>query len=106
MNWPLNKNNFTFIDRLKICNFILSFKNRWTQDVQVKNFEKKIADYVGSKYAVFVGNGSLANNLIAQYIKTQCGDKNIVIFPSTTWQTSCSTWIKIRFTPHLIVVSY
>jgi len=105
MNWPLNKNNFTFLDRLKICNFILTFKNRWTQDTQVKNFEKKMAEYVGSKYAVFVGNGSLANNLIAQYIKTQCGDKNIVIFPSTTWQTSCSPWIKIGFTPHFIDVS-
>ena len=105
MNWPLNKNNFTFVDRLKICNFILTLKNRWTQDTQVKNFEKKMADYVGSKYAVFVGNGSLANNLIAQYIKTQCGDKKIVVFPSTTWQTSCSPWIKIGFIPKFIDVS-
>jgi len=105
MNWPLNKNNFTFLDRLKISNFVLRSKNRWTQDTQVKKFEEKMAKYVGCKYAVFVGNGSLANNLIAQYIKTQCGNKNIVVFPSTTWQTSCSPWIKIGFTPHFIDVS-
>lgn len=105
MKWPLNTNNFTFLDRLKICKFILNFKNRWTQDVQVKQFEKKMAKYVGCKYAVFTGNGSLANNLIAQYIKSICGKKNIVILPSTTWQTSCSPWIKLGFTPYFIDVS-
>lgn len=105
MNWPLNTNNFTFLDRLKICNFVFNPKNRWTQDSQVKNFENKMAKYVGSKYAVFVANGSLANNLIAQYIKSKCGNKKIVIFPSTTWQTSCSPWIKLGFTPKFIDVS-
>lgn len=105
MNWPLNINNFSFLDRLKICKFILSRKNRWTQDIQVKQFEKKMAEYVGCKYAVFVANGSLANNLIAQYIKSKCGKKKIVVFPSTTWQTSCSPWIKAGFTPHFIDIS-
>jgi CDP-4-dehydro-6-deoxyglucose reductase, E1 len=105
MKWPLNKNNFTFLDRLKICKFILNPKNRWTQDIEVKKFEKKMADYVGCKYAVFVGNGSLANNLLAQYVKSTCGDKKIVVLPSTTWQTSCSPWIKAGFTPHFIDVS-
>lgn len=105
MNWPLNKNNFTILDKIKICSFVLNSKNRWTQDSQVKNFEKKMANYVGCKYAVFVGNGSLANNLIAQYVKSKCGDKNIVVLPSVTWQTSCSPWIKIGFTPKFIDIS-
>jgi len=105
MKWPLNKNNFTIIDRLKICSFILNFKNRWTQDVQVKKFEKKMADYVGCKYSVFVGNGSLANNLLAQYIKHKFPNKKIVVLPSTTWQTSCSPWIKAGFQPHFVDIS-
>jgi CDP-6-deoxy-D-xylo-4-hexulose-3-dehydrase len=105
MNWPLNKNNFTFIDKLKICNFILNSKNRWTQDIQVKEFEKKMAQYIGSKYAVFVANGSVANNLIVQYIKSISKNKKIVVLPSTTWQTSCSPWIKAGFTPHFIDIS-
>jgi CDP-6-deoxy-D-xylo-4-hexulose-3-dehydrase len=105
MNWPLNTNNFTLLDRLKICSFVLKSKNRWTQDIQVKKFEEKIANYIGVKYAVFVVNGSLANNLITQYIKATCGNKKIVVLPSTTWQTSCSPWIKSGFIPHFIDVS-
>jgi CDP-6-deoxy-D-xylo-4-hexulose-3-dehydrase len=105
MKWPLNKNNFSIFDRLKICKFILNTKNRWTQDIQVKKFEEKMAKYVGSKYAVFVANGSLANNLIVQYVKSISKNKKIVVFPSTTWQTSCSPWIKAGFIPHFIDIS-
>lgn len=103
--WPLNKNNFNFLDKLKICNFILNPKNRWTQDIQVKNFEKKFANYVGCKYSVFVSSGSTANDLIAQYHKSISLEKNIIVLPSTTWQTSCSPWIKNGFHPHFIDIS-
>jgi CDP-6-deoxy-D-xylo-4-hexulose-3-dehydrase len=104
MNWPLNINNFTFLDRLKICQFILNPKNRWTQDVQVKKIEKAMANFVNSKYAVFVSNGSTANTILSQYIKDTI-NKNIVVFPSTTWQTSCSPWIREGFMPHFIDIS-
>ena len=103
--WPLNKNNFNIFNKLKICNFILNSKNRWTQDIQVKNFEKKFANYVGCKYSVFVSSGSTANDLIAQYYKTISQEKDIVVLPSTTWQTSCSPWIKNGFSPHFIDIS-
>lgn len=105
MNWPLNINNFTLIDKLKICSFLLSNNRRWTQDIEVKNFEEKMAKYVGSKYAIFVANGSVANNLIAQYVKSLSKNKKIVVLPSTTWQTSCSPWIKAGFEPHFIDIS-
>lgn len=105
MKWPLNINNFTFFDRVKIAKFILNRKNRWTQDIEVKKFEKQFAEYVGSKYAVFVSSGSTANNLIAQYYKSISGRKKIVVLPSTTWQTSCAPWIKNGFTPHFIDIN-
>ena len=105
INLPLNINNFSFLDKLKICKFILNDKNRWTQGNQVKNFEKKFSEYAGSKYAVFVSSGSTANELIAQYVKDTCGSRNIVVLPSTTWQTSCSPWIKNGFKPHFIDIS-
>ena len=54
MNWPLNVNNFSFLDRVKICKFILNPSNRWTQGDRVKEFESKMADYVGCKYSVYV----------------------------------------------------
>lgn len=104
MKWPLNINNFTILDRLKIAKFILSFKNRWTQDIQVKKIEQTMANFVGCKYAIFVSSGSTANTLLSQYTK-DTSKKNIVIFPSTTWQTSCSPWIREGFTPHFIDIS-
>lgn len=106
--WPLNINNFTILDRIKIAIFILNFNNRWTQDNQVQNFERKMAKFVGCKYSVFVSNGSTANTLLAQYIKDTSENfkqKNIVVFPSTTWQTSCSPWIREGFKPHFIDIS-
>jgi CDP-4-dehydro-6-deoxyglucose reductase, E1 len=103
--WSLNINNFSLKDRLKICKFILSTKNRWTQDIQVRSFEREMANYVGCKYSVYVSSGSTANELIAQYHKSVSGGKNIVVFPSTTWQTSCSPWIRNGFTPHFVDIS-
>lgn len=107
MKWFLNINNFSIFDKLKICGFILNAKNRWTQDKQVKFFEKKFAKFVGSKFAVYVSSGSTANILIAQYHKSiqKNKNKNIVVLPSTTWQTSCAPWIQAGFQPHFIDIS-
>lgn len=104
--WPLNINNFDEQDRSKISAFILDSNNRWTQDQQVSLFEKKFAEYVGCKYAIFVCNGSAANTILAQYTKDlQDPKKNKVILPSTTWQTSCSPWIREGFEPIFIDIS-
>jgi len=107
MKWFLNINNFSLFDKLKICAFLLNPKNRWTQDKQVKSFERKFAQFVGSKYSVYVSSGSTANILIAQYHKSiqKNKNKNIVILPSTTWQTSCAPWIQAGFEPHFIDIS-
>lgn len=106
-SWLLNTNQFSILDRLKIIYFFCK-NNRWTQDKFVKKFEQKMAEKVGTKYAVFVANGSVANTLLAQYVKDSTPnfkDKNIVVLPSTTWQTSCSPWIREGFTPKFIDVS-
>jgi CDP-6-deoxy-D-xylo-4-hexulose-3-dehydrase len=105
MKWPLNINNFSIADRLKIASFILNPSNRWTQGDKVKLFEEKMAEYIGCKYAVFVSSGSAANTLLAEYQKSIAFGKDIVVLPSTTWQTSCSPWIKAGFKPKFIDVS-
>jgi len=108
MNWGLNTSQFSIFDKIKICLFMLNNKNRWTQDKQVKLFEKEIAKIIGVKYAVFVSSGSTANTLLAQYTKDSSKDfqaKNIVVLPSTTWQTSCSPWIREGFAPKFIDIS-
>ncbi len=104
-NWPLAINNFTYFDRLKICSFFLNKNNRWTQDKYVREYEQKIANYVGSKYAVFVSSGSAANQLIAQYIKDslikngEWEKKNKVVLSAVSWQTNASVWIREGFNP-------
>jgi len=66
--WKLNDSQFTLIDRAKLAWFVLS-DNQWTQSKHTAEFECKMAQFVGSKYAVFVANGSLANTLIAMYLR-------------------------------------
>jgi CDP-6-deoxy-D-xylo-4-hexulose-3-dehydrase len=105
--WPLNDSSFTFWDRLKICNFILDFKNNWTQGNYVKKIEANFAKFVGSKYAVFVSSGSTANTLLAMHLKDThySKTKNTVIFPSTTWTTSISPFIREGFKPKFIDIN-
>jgi CDP-6-deoxy-D-xylo-4-hexulose-3-dehydrase len=105
--WPLNDSSFTFLDRLKICNFILNYKNNWTQSKYVKKIEQDFAKFVGSKYAVFVSSGSTANTLLAMHLKDKyySKTKNIVIFPSTTWTTSISPFIREGFKPQFIDIN-
>lgn len=103
--WTLNINNFTQEDRLDISRFILDVNNRWTQDIQVKKFEEKFSEYIGVKYAIFVSSGSTANTILAQYLRDKKLDRNKIILPSTTWQTSCSPWIREGFEPVFIDVS-
>jgi CDP-4-dehydro-6-deoxyglucose reductase, E1 len=105
--WPLNNSSFTFLDRIKICMFFLNFKLFWTQGQYVKKFENKFAKFVGSRYAVFVANGSVANTLMAMYLKDNCKSeiKKEIIFPSTTWTTSISPFLREGFAPKFIDIS-
>ena len=107
MKWPLNDNQFTLLDRLKISKFFLNYKNRWTQGDIVKKFEIEMAKFSDSKYSVFVSSGSTANTLVAMYVKDFIynSSKNIVVLPSVTWQTSCSPWLREGFVPKFIDIS-
>lgn len=104
--WPLNNSSFTILDRIKICLFFLNFKNFWTQGKYVKKFEEIFAKFVGCKFAVFVANGSVANTLLAMFLKDNLKSKaKEIIFPSTTWTTSISPFIREGFTPKFIDIS-
>jgi len=104
MNWPLNIDNFTKKDRQNVCDFILDKNNRLTQGSKVKEFEQKMSEFIGSKYSVFVSNGSAANSILASYNK-DFNNKKYVVLPSTTWSTSCSPWIREGFIPIFVDIS-
>lgn len=109
--WPLAKNNFTWLDRLKICKFFLTKPNRWTQGKYVKEYEEKLKDYTGARYAVYVSSGSAANQLIAQFTKdklikeNQWPARNHVVVNSVTWQSNVSVWVREGFKPIFIDVN-
>lgn len=104
-SWSLNTSQFTFWDRVKIAKYILT-DDQWTQNKYVKEIERQMAEYVGVKYAVFVSSGSTANNLLAMYLKDVSPEnKKYIIFPSTTWITSISPFLREGFEPIFIDVS-
>lgn len=106
LKWKLNELNFNLIDKLKICKFIL-FDSFWTMSKNVLEFENKMASYIGCKYAVFVSSGSTANTILAYYLKDNFYDskKNVIVFPSTTWTTSISPFLREGFKPKFIDIS-
>lgn len=106
LNWKLNESNFNFIDKLKLCKFIL-FDDQWTYNKHVVEFENKMSNYIGCKYSIFTSSGSTANTILAYYLKDKfyTPNKNIIIFPSTTWTTSISPFIREGFEPKFIDVS-
>lgn len=106
LNWKLSQPNFNIIDKIKICKFIL-FDDFWTMGKYVIKFENKMSNYIGCKYSVFVSSGSTANTILSYYLKDNfySADKNIIIFPSTTWTTSISPFIREGFIPKFIDIS-
>ena len=104
-SWPLNVSNFNLIDRLKIALFILNSKNFWTMSKKVQEFESKMAAFANVKHAIFVANGSVANTLIAMNLKDNYKGRKTIIFPSTTWVTSVSPFIREGFSPKFIDIS-
>lgn len=110
INWPLNDSNFSILDRIRIASFFLDPRNYWTQSVRVREFESKMAQYVGCKYAVFTSSGSTANTILAMSLRDRLKEsgskKNKVVFPSTTWTTSVSPFIREGFEPVFIDINF
>lgn len=107
--WSLNESHFTILNRINLALFFLTTSNRWTMDKHVKSFESEMANFVGSKHAVFVSSGSTANTILACYLKDS--KKNVsdsirkIIFPSTTWTTSISPFIREGFEPVFVDIN-
>jgi CDP-6-deoxy-D-xylo-4-hexulose-3-dehydrase len=102
-HWPLNVSNFSKTDKLKICSFFVE-SNFWTQADKVLEFERSFAKYTGTKNSLFVSSGSAANTILAMYLKDTC-EKKKVIFPSTTWITSVSPFVREGFDPVFVDVN-
>ena len=68
-----------------------------TMGARVEHFEKKFAEFVGSKYAVMVNSGSSANLLgvsSLKFIHPPEEDMGTVIVPALSWSTTYYPWIQ------------
>jgi CDP-6-deoxy-D-xylo-4-hexulose-3-dehydrase len=79
-----------------------TFKSgKYTQGEIVKQFEKKFAEWNGSKYAVMVNSGSSANLLMVSMLKEKyrLKDGDEVLVPSVTWPTTVYPLVQYNFFP-------
>lgn len=96
-SWPLNVSHLTLKDKLRFAKYILT-DDMWTQGRVVSEFEEAMADYVGTKYAIFTSSGSTANTLLAMYLQdTTPAGRDTIVLPSTTWITSVSPFAREGF---------
>lgn len=96
--YPLQKDNFSFYDRLKACKFILNKNNRLTSGPKVAELEKKWEEIVGESKVkcVATSSGSTANHLLIEtFLQTyNIEPREVVVFiPATTWASSVTPWI-------------
>jgi len=76
-------------EEIRAVNECLNSKE-YTHGRVVEDFEKRFAEWNGSKYAVMVNSGSSANLLMISLLKQRCGFLNDdeIIVPSVTWPTT------------------
>ena len=63
-------------------------------------FNKRFADYTGTKYAVSAVNGTITLQLALEALGIGVGDE--VILPGLTWQATAATIIDVNATPVLV----
>ena len=69
-----------------------------TNNLKVKEFEKKWSNWLGVRYSVFVNSGSSANLLSIAYLKKLYKTGEIIV-PTLTWSSDVSSIIHNNFEP-------
>ena len=79
---------------------------RLTKGELTLQLEKKWADYIGTKYAVFCNSGSSANLLMAYALKCKMGNLFYpgvkVVVPSVGWVTTVAPFLQFDFGPVMV----
>ena len=105
MNWPLMKNSIDF-DMKKVMTEFIYDDVKFTNGEKVKEFERQWAEWVGTKYALYVNSGGSANLLLLDAVMEQYykDDSNyiinrapIVLAPSCTWGTTIAPLMQLGY---------
>ena len=101
---PLMHDNFTRKDVNAVKKLLNKSKLRLTQSENVKLFEKRWSQWLGTKYSVFVNSGSSANLLTMLVLKTLYKKKEIIV-PSLTWVSDINSVIQNGFKPVFVDIN-
>lgn len=82
----------------------LQNSNIFTQNKNVREFEKKWSEWLGVKYSVFVNSGSSANFITMAIIAELYGTGEIIV-PPITWSSDISSIILAGHTPVFVDVN-
>ncbi len=99
--YRLNPDSITQEDRQALAEWITSEPApQFTMGPLVKEYEEKLAEWMGMKYAVSCNSGSSANLLMADALMDQerLFNKKVIV-PSAAWSTSISPFMKLGFDP-------
>ncbi len=95
--YSLHSQQYSKEDIDSLCNWLQSGERLSKGDLTIE-FEKKWANYIGTKYSVFVNSGSSSNFLMALSLLYSGKLKNKkVIVPSVGWITTISPFIQLGF---------
>lgn len=76
--------------------------NQLTKGPTTLSFERKFAEYLGTKHAIYVNSGSSANLLMASALIESGRLKNrIAIVPAVSWVTTVAPFMQLGFETHL-----
>jgi CDP-6-deoxy-D-xylo-4-hexulose-3-dehydrase len=97
LNWPLMHNNIHTEDIEKLINF-LKTESIFTQNTNVRAFEKEWNEWLGTKYSVFVNSGASAN-LASLAILAALNPGGEVIVSPLGWVSDIAAVIQNGYTP-------
>ena len=101
IKYPLAKETITEVEIQRLIEWLKKYP-RLTKGELTVEFEKKWAEYIGTKYSVFVNSGSSANLLMVYTLKEMGKLKGKVIVPSVGWITTISPLLQFGIEPIMV----
>jgi len=101
IKYTLAKETITEVEIQRLIEW-LKTNPRLTKGELTVEFEKKWAEYIGTKYSVFVNSGSSANLLMIYTLKEMGKLKGKVIVPSVGWITTISPLLQFGIEPIMV----
>lgn len=100
---PLMNDNITAEDVNVLIDFLKN-NNIFTQNKNVREFERQWSEWLGVKYSVFVNSGSSANFITMAALAELYG-KGEIIVPPITWSSDISSILLAGHTPVFVDIN-